>query len=150
MISFRTRPKGRYIEQASWQDLYILIEKWKHTIEFKEQEIEFLERLIETYFIKLLLQENLDDLIVLQGDLRNVRIQAKRLLLRTQTHMTHIIDLLDSSIALDEEAFRTELAVLEDHSTDFIDVVKQLCFTVFKLTKSVLDKDKPKFIWKYN
>ncbi|MEP5255452.1 MAG: hypothetical protein ABJQ39_10375 [Winogradskyella arenosi] len=150
MISFRTRPKGKYIQQASWQDLYILTEKWEHAIEFQVQEIEFLERLIEAYFIKLLLQENLDDLIMLQRDLATAHVQAKRLLERTQIHMTHIIDLLDSSLALDAEAFRTQHAVLEDHTSDFVDVVKQLRFSVFKLTKSVLDQDKPKYLWKYN
>ena len=37
MSNFRDRPKGDYIQQATWQDLYKLTERWKNNIEYNEK-----------------------------------------------------------------------------------------------------------------
>ena len=150
MHSYRNRPKGNYIQEASWQDLYILAENWKNNLEFQLFEIEFLQRLIETYFVKLLLCKNLDELREIQKDLSQANNETKDLLQRIQLYLNHIVDILDDPIKYDASIFRDELAQLEDAISRFIAMQKTLKFTVFKLTKGVLENEKPTFFWKYN
>ena len=150
MNYYRKRPKGNYIQDANWQDLYILTERWKNELEYYVFEIEFIERLVETHFIKLLLQENINDLRDLQRDLHNTKNQCKNILLSIQTHLSHIDDIMDTSFKYDTSEFRNQLELLEDEISEFIAMSKVVKLTVFKMTNNVLESKKPKFIWKYN
>ncbi len=150
MSDYRSRPKGDYAQEAAWQDLYKLTEHWQNTLGFQLYEIEFLERLIETYFVKLLLLENLDELRELQRDLYYAKNQSEVLLQRIQTHLNHIINIIDEPFKYDSSIFRDEHEQLEDDVTEFITKQKVIKLTVFKMTKGVLENEKPKFFWKYN
>ena len=150
MNTYRNRPKGNYIQNASWSDLYILTENWKCDLDFYLLDIEFLERLIETYFVKLLLNENLDELRELQNDLSHSQNQCKSILHRIQIHLTYIINLIDAPYKYDVSAFRNKHEQFEDEISEFKDMVKVMRRMVFKMTKSVLESEKPKFIWKLN
>jgi len=150
MSNYRSRPKGDYIREAAWQDLHKLTEQWQNNLEFQLYEIEFLERLIETYFVKLLLQENLDELRELQRDLYHAKNQSEVLLQSIQTHLNHIIDVIDEPFKYDGSIFRDEHEQLEDDVTEFITKQKVIKLTVFKMTKDVLENEKSKFFWKYN
>lgn len=150
MNNYRNRPKGDYIQEATWQDLYILTEGWQSNLEFQLYEIEFLERLIETYFVNLLLQENLDELRELQIDLYKAKNQSKKISKRIKTHLSHIADILDEPFKFDGSIFRDEHQQLEDDVAEFILNQKVVRLTVFTMTKDVLENEKPKFILKYN
>lgn len=150
MVNYRDRPKGNYIQEATWQDLYILSENWKSNVEFQLFEIGFLERLIETNFVKLLLLENLDELRELQRDLFYAKNESKTLLKQIESHLNHIVDILDEPFKYDASFFRDEHENLEDNISEFINKQKTIRYIVFKMTKDVLESEKSKFIWKYN
>lgn len=150
MIQYRNRPKGDYIQKATWQDLFRLTERWQDTIEFQLYEIEFLNSLIDTYFVKLLVQENLDELRELQIDLYRAKNQSENLLQHIQVHLSHIADILDEPYKYGNSIFRKEHEHLENNVTEFINNQKIIRFTVFKMTQDVLESEKPKYIWKYN
>jgi len=130
--------------------LYKLTEIWKNNMECQLFEIEFPERLIETFFVKLLLQENLDTLRELQNDLFQAKNGSKDLQQHIQIHLDHIVDLLDEPFKYKASIFRQDHEQLEDDVSEFISMQKTIRFTVFKMTKDVLESEKPKFIWKYN
>ena len=146
MSNYRNRPKGDYIQEAAWQDLHILSERWQNNLEFQLFEIEFLENLIETYFVKLLLQQNLDELRELQRDIYQAKSQSKVLLQRINTHLNHIADILDEPSKYDGSTFRIEHEQLEDDVSEFIINQKVVRLIIFKMTKEVLQSEKPKFI----
>ncbi|WP_323789553.1 hypothetical protein [Psychroserpens sp.] len=150
MSNYRNRPKGDYIQEAAWQDLYKLAERWQDNLKFQLYEIKFLERLIDTYFIKLLLQENLDELRELQIDLHQSKNQSLKLLEDIQMHLNYIAEMLIEPYKLDRSTFRVEHELLEDDVSEFTVNHKIIQFTVFKMTKDVLENEKPNFIWKYN
>jgi len=150
MSNYRSRPKGDYAQEAAWQDLYKLTERWQKNLEFQLYEIEFLERLIDTHFAKLLLLENLDEIRELQRDLYHTKNQSEALVQRIQRHLNHITDIIDEPFKYDSSIFRDEHEQLEDDVTEFITEQKVIKLTVFKMTKGVLENEKPKFIWKYN
>jgi len=150
MSNYRRRPKGNYIQDASWKDLYNLAESWKNDIEFHLFEVDFFECLIETHFIKLLLLQNLDELRELQRDLFETRKRCKHIIQHIKTHLDHIVDIMDEPFCYNVVDFRADNEQLEDEASEFIASLKTVRYTVFKMTKSVLESEKPKFIWKYN
>jgi hypothetical protein len=150
MSNYRNRPKGNYIQEATWEELYILTESWKNTLEFYALELAFLESLLETYFVKLLLQQNFEMLQELQRDVSEAKKQCKKIQQKSQTHLDHIVDIIDEPFNYYTAAFRFSHERFEDEISGFKVMLEVLIYTVFKVTKDVLESDKPKFIWKYN
>jgi hypothetical protein len=150
MSNYRNRPKGDYIQEAEWEDLYKLTEEWQGNLEFQLFEIDFLERLIDTYFVKLLVQENSDELRELQIDLYQAKKKSKKLLKHVNKHLIHIADTLSDRFKYEGSVFRGQQEQLEDDVSEFITNQKVAKFTVIKMAKDVLENEKSKFIWKYN
>ncbi|PWK20698.1 hypothetical protein [Xanthomarina spongicola] len=150
MSDYRNRPKGNFIQEASWQDLYMLTESWKKDLEFYSLDVKFIELLVETYFVKFLINQNLDDLRELQRELLELNKQCENLLKRIKIHFTHIVDLIEDPFIYDASVFRTEHELLEEEISEFIKMLKVVRYAVFVLSKDVLGNEKPKRIWKYN
>ena len=150
MSDYRNRPKGNFIQEASWQDLYMLTESWKNDLEFYSLDVKFIELLVETYFVKFLINQNLDDLRELQRELLELNKQCENLLKRIKIHFTHIVDLIEDPFIYDASVFRTEHELLEEEISEFRKMLKVVRYAVFVLSKDVLGNEKPKCIWKYN
>ena len=150
MINYRNRPKGQYIQEASWQDLYKLTEEWKNNLDFQLFEIEFLQNLIKTYFVELLDQENLDELRELQKDLYQYENQSKLLLENVDVHLSHIVKVIDEPFTFDASAFRQEHELLEDNTSALLIKHNTMKLTAFKMVKDSLQNEDPTFVWKYN
>ena len=150
MSNYRSRPKGNFIQEATWEELYILTESWKNDLEFYLLDIKFLERLVDTYFVKLLTNQNLDEIRELQSELLERKNQCENLLKRIQVHFAHIVDLIDNPFMHDALVFRAEHELLEDEVSEFKVMLKAIRYAVFNITKDVLESEKPKYIWKYN
>ena len=150
MSDYRNRPKGNFIQEASWQDLYMLTESWKNDLEFYSLDVKFIELLVETYFVKFLINQNLDDLRELQRELLELNKQCENLLKRIKIHFTHIVDLIEDPFIYDASVFRTEHELLEEEISEFIKMLKVVRCAVFVISKDVLGNEKPKRIWKYN
>ena len=150
MSNYRRRPKGNFIQEATWQELYMLTESWKNDLEFYLLDVKFLERLVETYLVKLLLSQNLDELRDLQRELLELNNQCENLLQHIKIHVVHIVDLIEEPLIYDVSVFRAEHELLEDEISEFNTMLKAVRYIVFKMTKDVLESEKPKYIWKYN
>lgn len=150
MNNYRNRPKGNYIHEATWQDLYILTESWKNDLEQYLLEINFLESLINTCFAKLLLYEKLDDLRKLQMDITVSKDQCINILQRIPNNLSNIVELIDKPCGYQTILFRVEHEQFEDKISDFIEMVKFIRQTVFSKTKGVFENEKPKYSWNLN
>jgi hypothetical protein len=148
--NYRSRPKGNYIQEATWEELYMLTKSWKNTLEFYALELAFLESLLETYFVKLLLQQNFEMLQELQRDVSEAKKQCKNIQQKIEKHLDHIVDIIDEPFNYNTVTFRFSHDIFEDEIHEFKVILEVLIYTVFKLTKGVLESDKPKSIWKYN
>ena len=60
MKNFRIRPKDNYINEASWEQLYVLTEHWKSDLVFYHKDLRFLHLLIDKYFMWISNKENID------------------------------------------------------------------------------------------
>ena len=150
MSNYRNRPKGVYIQEATWQELYMLTESWKNDLEFYLLDVKFLERLVDAFFVKLLTNQNFDEIRELQSKLLERKNQCENLLKRIQIHFAHIVELIDNPFMYDALVFRAEHELLEDEISEFKLMLKAVRYVVFTITNDVLESKKPKYIWKYN
>lgn len=147
MSNYRSKSKGNYNQGFNWDELYMITESWRTVLEFYSLEIDFLESLMETYFVKLLYYEDINVLQELQKDLSEAKKQSKNISDRIQKYSSQIID---EEVHQYASVFKNSHQKFEDEISEFKVVLEMLIYTVFKITKDVLENEKPKFIWKYN
>lgn len=150
MQDYRLRPKGDYILKACSKDLYVMSENWKNNLEFQMFEIEFIERLMDTYFSKLLLNHNLDVLRELQREIYLTKNQLLTMIKRNQMQLNNMGKIIEEPFKYETSIFRAEYELFEDEITEFVNVVKTIKHTVYKIMEDILESEIPKFIWKYN
>ncbi|MFX0558604.1 hypothetical protein ACOCEA_17515 [Maribacter sp. CXY002] len=141
MDNYRKRPKDLFIFDAEWQDLYKLTEQWKSDLLFYKDDLTFLKHLIDNYFIWILKKENIDIVKELDLGLIEMEGQAEDLLVRINTHLHHIAELLDNPFAYDSHTFRTEHELLEDDISYFAMEFKRQRKEVLKITDYLIDTE---------
>jgi len=90
----RVRPKSDYIGTANWRQLYALTEHWKTDLEFYKYELQFLQQLINKYFILLMEDKNINRIRMLVNKLRGMEIVQQNITEGTTLHMSHLIALM--------------------------------------------------------
>ena len=147
---YRNRPKGNYIQEATWDKLFFLTKTWKDDLLFYKQDLKFLIRLMDIYFIKLVMLENLDELREVQINIFKSLKDCSSLIDRIDIHLEHLSDIIDESSIYDSFVFRGEQELLEDDISDFNINVKLVRKDAFSITKEALEQEKSKYIWKSN
>lgn len=150
MSNYRMRPKGNYIQEASWDKLYFLTKYWKEDFEFHKNDIKFLIDIIDIYFSKLLFHENLNKLQELQIDLLVLCNECESTLKRIELHLSHLSGLIENPNMYDSYVFRNEQEQLENKISSIIKSIKMTRKDTLDLTTNVLKNEKPKSFWIYN
>ncbi|TGV04347.1 hypothetical protein [Flavivirga rizhaonensis] len=150
MNNLKNRPKGNYIQEASWEALYLLIENWKKDLEFYFFDIKFLENLIESHFSELLVCQNLDELRELKIEVFELQNQCEYILKCVQNNLDSIVDIVNNKFIHDTAQFRIESKHLEDNIQVFITNERELRRTIFSMIKDVFEGKKSKNVWMFN
>jgi len=138
MNNFRNRPKGNYIHEADWQELYLLTEEWKKNLLFYKDDLKFLHHLIDKYFIHIPKREDIDKLEEIEEAILKIDVKRANLLKRTNKHLSHLGDLIDDPFKYDSHQFRTEHELLEDDIVKLVDDFKKHRKNTFTTTKKAL------------
>ncbi|WP_396602027.1 hypothetical protein [Algibacter sp. R77976] len=150
MDDFRNRPKENFIQEANWNELYLLTESWKNDLDFYLFEIKFMESLIENRFSELLLFENLDELRELQIDVYELKNQCEHLLNNSKNNLESIVDIINDTYILNTSRFRSENEQLEENIIHFINKEREIKRCIFSMIKNILEKKKEKNSWMFN
>lgn len=150
MDDFRNRPKENFIQEANWNELYLLTESWKNDLDFYLFEIKFMESLIENRFSELLLFENLDELRELQIDVYELKNQCEHLLNNSKNNLESIVDIINDTYILNTSRFRSENEQLEENIIRFINKEREIKRCIFSMIKNILEKKKEKNSWMFN
>ena len=141
MSDIRNRPKGSYIHQADWQQLYVLTEHWKSDLEFYNDDLKFLHLLIDKYFMYISKRENIDMVREIEIGLLEMDNRSSMLLRQVNKHLHHLAALLDNSFTYDSHTFRTEHERLEDDLAHFVEDFRKNRKEVFTITEHVIERE---------
>lgn len=140
-MELRHRPSNGFIYNATWQQLHVLTRHWRSDMEFYQNELDFLSKLINRYFIWLTHDKHVDQVQGTAARLLDLSEQRKQLNDRMATHLQHLENLQNTSDA-ESTAFRDEHASLEDDFTDFVKSIRQLKTQVFAITENIIEHEK--------
>jgi hypothetical protein len=150
MSNYRNRPKDNYLQEASLEDLYILTESWKNDFELYVSEINFLEQLMDTYFIKLLIYENVEVINELQLDSEKLKKRGAAMLKHLRYHLSWIIEVIENSYHEKNSVLRGQQEFFEDEITYYVESLKIIRYIIHGKLKAIIEEQQPKLIWKYN
>lgn len=141
MNVWRTRPKGPYIYEADWKELYVLTEHWASDLAFYGDDLRFLHHLLSSYYMWLFMEERADKGTEVVKWLEALETRRDALARQTQKHLTHLADLIDDPFKYDSHEFRQEHAELEEEITHFVKDFRDCKKEVFALSKHVVSSE---------
>ncbi|EPR73788.1 hypothetical protein ADIWIN_1148 [Winogradskyella psychrotolerans RS-3] len=141
MNKFRIRPKDDYIQEANWEQLFVLTEHWKSDLEFYLLDLEFLQHIIDKYFIRMASKKDIDDVREIETILVETTNNCSHLETKIAKHLIYLGNLIDDPFKNDSHAFRAKHEQLEDNIALFVKSFRKSRNDVFMITKRVLDGD---------
>ena len=141
MTEMRMRPKTDYLKTADWEQLYILTEHWHSDMGFYMDELRFLHKLVDQYFMWITMDENRTKANAIAIDIRKTQQEAIWLKASIEKHLKHISDLVKHRTARDDAEFREEHILLEDHMVDFAKLFRKLKAEVFAVTEFIMETE---------
>ncbi|MEK6152280.1 hypothetical protein WIW50_03430 [Flavobacteriaceae bacterium 3-367] len=141
MSEYRNRPKGIYIQQAPWDELYVLTQHWKSDLEFYRDDLRFLHHLIDKYFMWITEKENLDLVKEIKKNLFTTGKQSKDLLAKVGKHLIQLGQLVENPNSGEAAIFKMEHEHLEDEIADFVKSFRQNRKEVFAITEYIIDSE---------
>jgi len=142
MNIYRDRPKGTFIQEANWQQLYVLTQHWKKDLEFYKDDLRFLHGLIDKYFIWITEKENLDSVKKIGINLLTITGKCQDLLEKISKHILQLGVLVENPGKEESRIFRLEHEHLEDEIADFVKSYRENRKEVFTITEYVVDNEK--------
>jgi len=142
MNIYRDRPKGKFIQEANWQQLYVLTQHWKKDLEFYKDDLRFLLGLIDKYFIWITENKNLDSVRKIGRNLLKISEKSEDLLEKVSKHILHLGNLVEEPLKEESRIFRLEHEHLEDEIADFVKSYRENRKEVFTITEYVVEIEK--------
>ena len=125
MNDFRKRPKGKYIQNANWNELYVLTEHWKSDLNFYKDDLRFLKFLINKYFIWLTKEENVKEVKSIEKSLHDTEVICNNLVEKVKKHLIQLGDLSENTNL--ESAFLKSTSIFGKSSLSFCKFLNSKC-----------------------
>lgn len=139
MNNFRKRPKGQYLQEANWEELYILTKHWKSDLQFFREDLRFLRTLIGKYIIWITKKEHLDMVRSAEIKLLKLTNRCKDLLQKVSSHLKQLAALVQEEHMDEARLFRIEHEHLEDEIAEFVKSFRINRKETFKITEYIVD-----------
>ncbi|HSP11425.1 MAG TPA: hypothetical protein VLO29_02780 [Salegentibacter sp.] len=140
MENFRKRPKGEFMIQANWDQLYLLTKHWVSDLKFFRDDLRFLNKLINKYFIWIDNDESISEVSKIKSKLQEIRSRCEDLLSKTEKHREKLGILVEND-SDDSRIFRLEHEHLEDEITYFVKAFRKNRMEIFKITEYIKDTE---------
>ena len=141
MEAFRTRPKGPYIFEADWKELYVLTEHWASDLAFYGDDLRFLHHLLRGYYMWLFMEERADKGAEVAKRLEQLEARRDALARQTRAHLTHLAGLIDDPFKYDAHEFRKEHAVLEEEISHFVKDFRTCKTEAFAISNNLVSSE---------
>jgi len=141
LTALKNRPNGSYIFEANGQGLYALTEHWKSDLLFYKEDLNFLNHLIDKYFIWISKKEDANLVKKIDASILKINVQCSNLIKRIDKHLAYLANLIENPFKYDSHKFRNEHQQLEDDITKFIKVFRANKEKVFAIIEHVIESD---------
>lgn len=131
-----------FVVEYTWQELYILTKHWKSDIQFYKDDIKFLQRLINKYFIWVTKKENIDKVTKIESSLYNLTKKCDSLIKSIDIHLEHLSSLINDPFKYDSQRFKVEHPKLENDIAAFIKIFREQKKETFAITEYIVDDEK--------
>jgi len=142
MGNYRKRPKGSYIEEATWEELYSLTKLWKSDIEFYKDDSKFLHHLMDKYFIWIIEKDATQVVKTLQDNLKKIDEKCEDLLTKIDQHLLQLAHLVEQPDWVEGRIFRLEHTHLEDEFHEFTAFFRGNRMSIFTAVEGVVLNEK--------
>jgi hypothetical protein len=130
----------------SWPGLYALTEHWQSDVKFFQDELRFINTLVDRYLLKLIEEDTFSRIEPLALALLRLEKRSNDLEDRITIHLEHIRELLESPFSHDSQTYKDEHLTLENDLMDFVKDFRFAKGEIFKSTEQVLKTDKSKHL----
>ncbi|PRX42951.1 hypothetical protein [Salegentibacter salegens] len=141
MESIRKRPKGDFIAEANMEQLYTLTKHWNSDLHFFRDDLSFLHKLLDSYFIWIDKDENYRVASKMKNELLKLKERCQDLLDKTDKHRQQIGKMILEKMQ-DSRVFRLEHEHLEDEIAGFVKSFRLNRLELFKITEYIKDTDR--------
>lgn len=126
--------------QANWEQLYLLTKHWESDLKFFRDDLNFLNKLIDKYFIWIDSEESINEVSRIRSELQEIRSRCEDLLHKTQKHRAQLGVMMEKEND-DSRIFRLEHEHLENEVTDFVKSFRNNRKEIFKITEYLKDTE---------
>jgi hypothetical protein len=130
----------------SWSELYALTEHWLSDLKFFQDEISFLNILIDKYLLKLIEEDNVSKISPSTMALSRLEARSSKMVQRVGKHLKHIEGLMENSFSHDSQNIKDEHLSLERDLIDFVKDFRYAKEEIFRSTEQTLRSEKAKHL----
>jgi hypothetical protein len=128
--------------------MFIIGEHWKSDVEFFNEELDFLRRLVDKHYSTLVDEANMERTKSLISMLGETQKRSDILLQDVQSHMTHVSALFENPFAHDAQECKDEHENLETRVANFSRDFRSVKREAFALGKLAIESEKAKHLLK--
>ena len=131
-----------FLQNGPWDELYVLTKYWNSDLEFYRDDLRFLHRLIDKYFVWIVKTENLERVNKLKKELSDLKKKGKDLLAKVGKHSIQLGYLVEEPNKPDAGIVITEHEHLEEEMSQFVQSFRENRRDVFAITEYIIDSEK--------
>lgn len=130
----------------SWMELYVLTGHWQSDLKFFQDELRFLNILIDKYLVKLIEEDNVSKVTPLTLALSRLEARNREIGASVTKHLRHIQELIENPFSNDSQHTKDEHLTLEGALVDFVKDFRLTKREIFVSTEQILKSEKAKHL----
>ena len=134
--------EDNFVVEYTWKELYMLTKHWKSDIQFYKNDIKFLQRLINKYFIWVTKKENIETVTKIESSLHKLTKNCDSLIKSIDKHLEHLSNLINDPFKYNSQTIKAEHPKLENDIAEFIKIFREHKKDTFAITEYIVDDEK--------
>lgn len=133
-------------EERSWQQMFILSERWQADLEFLKDELNFIHNLIDRYLMWLTDENNMAATRKQVAELSGIRVKHQALGQTLATHKMHLAGLIENPFSHNAQDCKDAHVSIEAMVTALMKDFRAIKKAVFALTEKIMASEKARHL----
>lgn len=133
-------------EENGWQSLYIVAEHWQSDLKFYDDEIQFLRKLVDRYFMWLTDDQNIDKTRAVASDLIGLEKRKNDITRQVEGHLKDLASMVKKESIENLDRHKDEHAELEESMARLMKDFRRIKKGIFQLTEAIMESEKGRHV----